>query len=152
MARSCGWWVFSISASLGVYFGLTVFLIFTFYYHNVHAGIWGLFSGTLAALCLHLKLLSSNNRLHTVYTAGQLNVLALIGFIFFCISLGFTLWYIIYSAYHHIPVMPAGTSFYLSAVWSGMTAKWSFVLTILSYRYSRFIRYSTPFLIIQESA
>ncbi|CAG7655384.1 unnamed protein product [Allacma fusca] len=143
-------WLATASTVLGIYFGITIFFLFTFYYHNNHAGTWGLFSAVFASICLHLRLLRGNNRLGGWYTIGQLNSLAAFGFICFCIALGFTSWYIIYAAYHNIPMLPVTSSFYLAAVWAGMTAKWSFCCFILSYQYSRFLRYSTPFLVIQE--
>jgi len=152
MEKRCGYWLFCISSSLGVYFGITIFFLFTFFYHNNHAGIWGLLSAMFAGICLHLKLLSSNHRLSVWYSIGQLHALAAFGFICFCLSLGFTSWYIIYAAYHHIPMLPVGGSFYLAAVWSAMTAKWTLCTFFMSYRYARIIRYNTPFLIIQEDA
>lgn len=91
MARKCSSWIFCLSSSLGIYFGITIFFLFTFVYHNNYAGIWGLISGNnetritskinafgnevqlqcilshvsavFAGLCLHLHLLSSDNRL-----------------------------------------------------------------------------------------
>ena len=47
-------------------------------------------------------------------------------------------------------MLPVETSYYLAAVWAGMTVKWSFCVFITGYRYSRFLRYSTPFLVIQD--
>jgi len=150
MGEKCWYWISCIASSLGIYFGVTIFFLFTFYYHNVNAGAWGLISAIFAATCLHLRLLSQNNRLVTWYTAGNLTGLAVLGFFSFCISLGFTIWYIVYASYHKIPMMPVETSYYLTAVWSFMTVKWTLTLFILSYRYARLIRYNSPFLITSD--
>jgi hypothetical protein len=76
--------------------------------------------------------------------------LALLGFFSCCISLGFSIWYIVYASYHEIPMLPVKTSYYLTAVWSFMTVKWTLTLFILSYRYSRLVRYASPFLIMPD--
>ncbi|OXA59123.1 heme transporter hrg1-B [Folsomia candida] len=152
MARKCSSWIFCLSSSLGIYFGITIFFLFTFVYHNNYAGIWGLISAVFAGLCLHLHLLSSDNRLSGWYSAQQLIAIAAFSFICFALAIGFTSWYLIYAIYHHIPMLPVKNSYFLAAVWSGMTMKWTFALFLLSYRYSRILRYTTPFLIIQENA
>lgn len=45
MGGKCCSWLATASTILGIYFGVTIFFVFTFYYHNNHAGTWGLFSG-----------------------------------------------------------------------------------------------------------
>jgi len=150
MSDKCCFWLMSFASALGIYFGVTIFFMFTFYYHNVNAGAWGLISAIFASSCLHLRILQRNNRLIVWYSAGNLTGLALLGFFSFCISLGFTIWYIVFASYHNIPMLPVQTSYYLTAVWSFMTVKWTLTLFILSYRYARLIRYTSPFLIIPE--
>jgi len=152
MGRKFSSWVFCAASSLGVFFGISIFFVFTFAYNNNHAGTWGLISALFAGLCLHLHLLSSENRLSGWYSAPQLTAIAAFAFICFTFALGFSAWYLIYAVYHHIPMLPVKTSSYLAAVWAGMSAKWTFTLFLLSYRYSRILRYNTPFLIIQENA
>jgi hypothetical protein len=49
-------------------------------------------------------------------------------------------------------VMPVRESYYLAAVWAGMGAKWTFCLFLISYRYARIMRYTTPFLIINDTS
>ena len=47
-------------------------------------------------------------------------------------------------------MLPVKTSYYLTAVWSGMSFKWALSTGIISYRFARLMEYNTPFLIIQE--
>jgi len=53
MARKCSFWWMAVSSGLGVYFGITIFLLFTFYYKNDAAGAFGLVSGK--SLAKHLS-------------------------------------------------------------------------------------------------
>ena len=50
------------TAGMGIVFGLTTFLVFTFVYGNIHAGSWALLSGVFATFVFHLHLLYKNHR------------------------------------------------------------------------------------------
>ena len=66
-------------AIVGIIAGLISFFVFDFYYHNYHAGSWGLLAGLISIGSLHLHLLFKFSRLHTIHTEKSLTLLVFLG-------------------------------------------------------------------------
>jgi len=148
--RKCSYWWLTVSSCLGIFFGITILFVFAFHYQNDAAGVFGLISALFAAVSLHLTLLNDGNRIMTWYTAKNLKALSALALVSSLIALGFTLFYVIYASIHQLPMLPVKQSYYLVAVWSGMTFKWALTVSILSIRQARILQCTTPFLIVQE--
>lgn len=139
-SRSSCWMTFSLGmAGLGVVMGITVFFVFSFLYGNIHAGLWALGSGILAAIVLHLHLLFLNHRLPTWHTVHSLAANRNLGLLTLAFSIGATVYYIYTAISEHQPVYPIEDSYMIAGVWSFMTAKWSLGLVIYGHRYKRML-------------
>merc|ERR1711953_1176817 len=132
-----GWWMKLkiASAGVGVVMGLLVFIIFTFVYGNVSAGVWAALSSTLAGLVLHQHVLFSKAILASVYTPGRFKFLLITGAVLLCLSLAVTIYYLTMKIRLSQGTYPIRESYLIAAVWSFMTSKWSFFLSLYSHKY-----------------
>jgi len=118
--RASCWMLLSLgTAGLGVTMGVTVFFVFSFLYGNLHAGLWALGSGIMAAIVLHLHLLYRNHRslpsLHLPcmhprladwHTLHSLAANRNLGLLTLALSLASTVYYFYTAISEHQPVYP----------------------------------------------
>lgn len=133
--RGCHMTFKIVTSCIGVVMGTTAFLLFTFLYGNLHAGLWALASCILAAMVLHLHLLYKNYRLnswHTLHSLSanrNLGVLALMG------SFGAMIYYFYTKYSEDQPTYPIKESYMIAGVWAFMTVKWSLGLSYYGQKY-----------------
>ncbi|PSN47470.1 Heme transporter hrg-1 [Blattella germanica] len=133
--QTCKKWFHLITSVLGVIFGLSSFIAFFCVYGNLNAGLWGFISGVFASLCLHLHYLHIKQKLdsyHSVQTLHSLKILATVGAL---AGLAGTFWYLFFSIYHHVPILPVQSSTFIAAVWAFLTCKWGILLFVYCRHY-----------------
>lgn len=122
-------------AIIGIIVGVSIFLMFGFMYQNPDTALWGLASGVFAGITLsvHIKYLRDQ------WTTGSncLRALMLLGCLCQLASITAFAVYIALAVTEHQSVTAYGRAFYVSAVWAGMTWKWTFLLFIYSRNYRR---------------
>jgi len=123
------------SAGVGVVTGLLVFIIFTFVYGNVSAGVWAAISSILSALVLHQHILFSRGILASFYNTKRLRMLLIGGAGLVIVSLSVTIYYFTMKIKLSQKTYPISKSYLIAGVWSFMTSKWSFLLSLYSYKY-----------------
>merc|ERR1712154_87477 len=132
-----GWWMkLKIgSAGLGLVMGALVFVIFAFIYGNVSAGLWAAVSSLLSAVVLHQHILSSRGTLASLYNSRRFRVLFISGLVLLAFSLSATIYSFTMKIKLNQETYPIGESYLIAAVWSFMTSKWSFLLSLYSHKY-----------------
>jgi len=124
-----------VMCGVGVTAGICSFFIFCFLYGNISAGLWGLGSGILAAIVLHLRLLYKNHRLHSWHTVHSLAANRNLGILTGVLSTGALVYYLYMKFSESQDVFPIKDSWMIAAVWAFMTVKWSLALVYLGHKY-----------------
>ncbi|XP_067004057.1 heme transporter hrg1-A [Anabrus simplex] len=144
MAHSCKDWFRLIISGIGVFLGVSAFIAFFCVYGNHAAGVWALFSGIFAAVCLHLHYLHFQDRLDSWHSIETLQGVKLLGVMAALAGGAGFVWYIFVALYYNIPVMPVGPSDFITSVWAFMTFKWGVMMILFSQMYSSIIFRDNP--------
>merc|ERR1711953_121376 len=134
-----GWWMKLKmgSAGLGLVMGVLVFVVFTFVYGNVCAGLWAVVSSLLSALVLHQHILFTRGTLAQIYNPKRFRILLISGLVLLGFSLSAAIYYFTMKIKLNQETYPIKESYLIAAVWSFMTSKWSFLLSLYSHKYKK---------------
>ncbi|GFN93152.1 heme transporter hrg1-b-like [Plakobranchus ocellatus] len=132
---SCGVKARLIMSGIGIFVGLSVFIVFTIQYKNLNVGIWALLSGIAAGVAFGVTLAyhkhvwdTKPRRLKTFMIMGCFTQLAgICGFVA----------YLVLAISQHQVLTAYGEGYYLTCVWCFMTWKWGFALLLYSRSFLR---------------
>ncbi|GFS24821.1 heme transporter hrg1-B-like [Elysia marginata] len=133
---SCGVKTRMVMSAIGIFVGLSVFIVFTLQYKNLNVGLWGLLSGLAAGIAFgvtvayHKRAWDSNPR--------RLKGFMLLGCIIQLGAICAFVAYLVLAISQNQALTAYGKGYYLTSVWCAMTWKWGFGLLM----YSRSFFYS----------